>query len=117
MQNRGRALAVTHARFPGSHPCFPDALRRPWRRHDVCRDPYPAPQLIPTMFGSEYNWLVTPVRSARGLTVRLVRNSLLTLGVGAFCLSCALLPYRAPHAPVAGVAAPAANTIKETAQS
>jgi len=69
------------------------------------------------MFGSEYNWLVTPVRSARGLTVRLVRNSLLTLGVGAFCLSCALLPYRAPHAPVAGVAAPAANTIKETAQS
>ena len=71
------------------------------------------------MFGSEYNWLVTPVRSARGLTVRLVRNSLLTLGVGAFCLSCTLLPYRAPLAPVAGVAAPAATatTIKETAQS
>ena len=71
------------------------------------------------MFGSEYNWLVTPVRSARGLTVRLVRNSLLTLGVGAFCLSCVLLPYRASLPPVAGVAAPAATatTIKETAQS
>jgi hypothetical protein len=69
------------------------------------------------MFGSEYNWLVTPVRSARGLTVRLVRNSLLTLGVGAFCLSCTLLPYRAPLAHVAGVAAPGATTIKETAQS
>lgn len=41
------------------------------------------------MLGSEYNWLLTLSRAAHGgLRVRLVRSSLLTLGVALFGLAC-----------------------------
>jgi len=67
------------------------------------------------MFGSEYKWLLSPARPARGLSVRLARGGLLTLAVGAFCLACALLPSATAFAPAAAVAAPAAVTLTENA--
>ncbi len=68
------------------------------------------------MLGSEYNWLLSPARTARGLSVRLARSSFLTLGVGAFCLGCALFST-ARLAPPAAVATPSAAVLAETAQS
>lgn len=71
------------------------------------------------MFGSEYNWLVSSARNARGVSVRLARGGLLTLAVGAFCATCALLPSSPALAPAAPVtlAAPTAVALKETAES
>ncbi|MEJ1971220.1 MAG: hypothetical protein WDM96_01435 [Lacunisphaera sp.] len=69
------------------------------------------------MFGPQHNWLVTSTRSARGLSVRLVRTSLLTLAVGAFCLSCVLLPQGAMLATLPAVAAPTAAKIEQTAEA
>jgi hypothetical protein len=70
------------------------------------------------MYGFEYNWLLSPVRTARGLSVRLARGGMMTLAVSAFCLTCALLPsgVLAPAAP-ATLAAPTAVVLKETAES
>jgi len=69
------------------------------------------------MLGSEYNWILSPTRTARGLSVRLARGSLLTLAVGAFCLSCVLLPPTFAPTSAVAAAAPATATLKETAQS
>lgn len=69
------------------------------------------------MFGPQHNWLVTSTRSARGLSVRLVRTSLLTLAVGAFCLSCALLPRDATLTALPAVTAPSAVKIEQTAEA
>jgi len=69
------------------------------------------------MFGPEYNWFVTSTRSARGLSVRLVRGSLLTLAVGAFCLTCTLLPQGATLAALPAVATPTAAKIEKTAEA
>lgn len=68
------------------------------------------------MFGPEYNWLLSPARTARGLSVRLAHGGLMTLAVGAFCLTCVLIPSTAKLAPTS-VVGPASVTIKETAQS
>ena len=69
------------------------------------------------MFGFQHHWLLSPVRTARGLSVRLARGGLLTLAVGAFCLSCAMLPSALSLPPAVTVAAPTAVTLKETAES
>jgi hypothetical protein len=71
------------------------------------------------MIGSEYSWLLSLPRAAReGMKIRLVRSSLLTLGVALFCLSCMLA--NGPHAgagatPVAP--APAEITLPRDADS
>lgn len=62
------------------------------------------------MFGLQYPWLLT----VRGLSVRLARNSLLTLAVGCFCLVCVLAPRPAPLSTVATVAAPTAASLQQT---
>ena len=62
------------------------------------------------MFGLHYHWLLT----IRGLSVRLTRNSLLTLAVGVFCFACLLVPRHAPLTSVAAVTAPAAVAIQQT---
>lgn len=70
------------------------------------------------MFGFEYNWLLSPARTARGLSVRLARGGMMTLAVGAFCLACSFVPSGplTPAAP-ATLAAPTAVALKETAES
>jgi hypothetical protein len=65
------------------------------------------------MFGFEYNWLLSPARSTRDLSVRLARGSFATLAVGAFCLTCALLPSVSSLTPAVTVPTPAAVTIAE----
>ncbi len=70
------------------------------------------------MFGPQHNWLVTSTRSPRGLSVRLVRSSLLTLAVGAFCLTCLLMPQGAAlSSTLPAVATPTAVKIQETAEA
>ena len=69
------------------------------------------------MFGSEYHWLDTPLRSARGASTRLVRSGLLTLGVGAFCTACVLLPVSASLHQTVAAAVPAATAVKDSAQN
>jgi len=69
------------------------------------------------MFGFQHNWLLSPIRTARGLSVRFARSGLPTLAVGAFCLTCALLPSALSLTPAVAVAAPTAVTLKETAES
>src|SRR4051812_19129323 len=115
---RPRASAVPHACFPRTHPRFPDPVRRVRRRRDVPRSAPARSQLTPPMFGPQHNWLVPSPRSARGLPVRLVRGSLLPLAVGAFCLSCALLPQGASLATLPAVAAaPTAAKLEHTAET
>jgi hypothetical protein len=71
------------------------------------------------MIGSEYSWLLSLSRAARGgMKIRLARGGLLTLGIGLFCLSCLL--GGGPHAgacatPVAP--APAEITLPQDAGS
>lgn len=70
------------------------------------------------MNGTEFNWLVTPVRTATGLRVRLARTGMLTLAVGVFCAAALYLPIRPPaFTSVATVAAPAAATLDDAAQA
>jgi len=75
------------------------------------------------MFGFEYNWLLSPARTARGLSVRLARGGMMTLAVGAFCLACSFVPSGplTPAAPATLAAptavAPTAVALKETAES
>jgi len=65
------------------------------------------------MFGFEYNWLLSPARSARDVSVRLARGSLTTLAVGAFCLTCTLLPAVSSLAPAVTVPTATAVTLTE----
>ncbi len=67
------------------------------------------------MLGSEYKWLLAPVRPGAKSRVQLARQSLLTLGVAGCCLLGTLLAATSPKlAPAATAAAPVVATLEQT---
>lgn len=65
------------------------------------------------MLGSEYKWLLAPVRSAAVSRTHLARRSFATLAVAGFCLACVLLPRAAALPSAATVAAPVVTQLDQ----
>jgi hypothetical protein len=65
------------------------------------------------MLGSEYKWLLAPVRRAATVRAQLARHSLATLAVATFCLACALVPRAATLPSVSTVAAPVVTQLDQ----
>jgi hypothetical protein len=65
------------------------------------------------MLGSEYKWLLAPVRRVAADRAQLARRSFATLAVAAFCVACVLVPRATSLPSAATVAAPVVTQLDQ----